>query len=143
VLAITLVWLPDRPADLPQPDASGLPSTRDKAATIRLESEPETPEVAPRVEEQKARPMNAAPLPAAESPALKMEARRSEPADFMARERDALSDEEALLPPEAWIEQLVALQREGRIDELEAGLRAFRQAYPDYPLPDSLGEMPP
>lgn len=143
VLAITVVWLPERPADLPPPGATGLPAPRDKAAELMQESTPEPRDAAPPIDVQKTRRLNAAPAPAADAPALEMEARRGEKGDFMASESDAVLEKEALLPPEAWIEQLLALKREGRIEELEAGLRAFRETYPEHPLPGSLGQSPP
>jgi hypothetical protein len=143
VLAITVVWLPERPADLPPPDATGVPAPQDKAAALMQESAPEARDTAPRIDVQKTRRLNAAPAPAADAPALEMEARRGEKGDFMASESDAVLEEEALLPPEAWIKQLLALKQEGRIEELEAGLRAFREAYPEHPLPGSLGQSPP
>ena len=45
---------------------------------------------------------------------------------------------ESLLPPEEWLKQLLELQKEGKEEQLAGQLQAFRAAYPDYPLPDSL-----
>lgn len=42
------------------------------------------------------------------------------------------------LSPEDWIERMLALRAAGQLQELEAELAAFRQAFPDYPLPDEL-----
>jgi hypothetical protein len=47
-------------------------------------------------------------------------------------------EDTASRPPDAWIEQLLQLKNAGRIEEMEAELAAFRQAYPDYPLPPEL-----
>jgi len=40
--------------------------------------------------------------------------------------------------PETWIAELLALKAAGRTAELEAGLAAFRAAWPDHPLPPEL-----
>ena len=42
------------------------------------------------------------------------------------------------LSAEDWIERMLALRAAGRLQELEGELAAFRQAFPDYPLPDEL-----
>jgi hypothetical protein len=69
------------------------------------------------------------------------------PPAAVAMEAEAFSDEaleEALLPePEAWIEQLLELQAKGEAGALEAGITAFRAAYPDYALPPELAEPLP
>jgi len=53
----------------------------------------------------------------------------------LAAEREAGS---ALPDPAAWIERMLLLQRDRAYDELEAELSAFREAFPDYPLPPEL-----
>lgn len=62
-------------------------------------------------------------------------------------EAEAFADEaleEGLRPdPEIWIEQLLELEAKGATDELEAGIAAFRAAYPDYPLPPELAGLTP
>ena len=40
--------------------------------------------------------------------------------------------------PEAWIEEIRKLRRQGQPAEAERSLREFRAAYPDYPLPEDL-----
>jgi hypothetical protein len=43
-----------------------------------------------------------------------------------------------VLEPQAWIENLLELYEAGKTEELKAGLAAFRDAYPEYPLPEVL-----
>jgi hypothetical protein len=38
--------------------------------------------------------------------------------------------------PEAWLEEIRSLRRQGKLAEAESSLREFRAAYPDYPLPE-------
>ena len=45
--------------------------------------------------------------------------------------------------PEAWIEQLLELRARGETDALQAGIAAFRSAYPDHALPPELAERLP
>ena len=40
--------------------------------------------------------------------------------------------------PDAWIEEIRQLRRQGNAGEAERSLREFRAAYPDYPLPEDL-----
>jgi len=41
-------------------------------------------------------------------------------------------------PAAAWLDEIRALLREGRVEEARRQLREFRRAYPDYVLPDDL-----
>ncbi len=43
-----------------------------------------------------------------------------------------------VLAPQAWIEHLLELYEAGKIEELKTELAAFRDAYPEYPLPPEL-----
>lgn len=45
---------------------------------------------------------------------------------------------EALPNPEEWIDHLISLQRSGQHEQFEIELSAFRETYPDYPLPPEL-----
>lgn len=40
--------------------------------------------------------------------------------------------------PEAWLERILELKAEGRHEAFSSELAAFRQAWPEYPLPDGL-----
>lgn len=42
--------------------------------------------------------------------------------------------EERIPSPEAWLERITELRRQGQTAQAEASLRAFRERYPDYPL---------
>jgi hypothetical protein len=48
------------------------------------------------------------------------------------------AEDKITLTPDAWIENMIELQKTGRYEELEVELEAFRKAYPDYPLPAEL-----
>lgn len=51
---------------------------------------------------------------------------------------EASDEDTAPRDPDAWIEELLELEAQGRGAELKAGLEAFRAAWPDYPLPTAL-----
>lgn len=77
-------------------------------------------------------------LPAAPPRAMSREVRRQEePLE------EAFAEDEPLPAPEAWIEQMVALQRAGLDAELEEQITAFRAVYPEFPLPAELQERLP
>jgi TolA-binding protein len=40
--------------------------------------------------------------------------------------------------PEAWLEAIRSLRRQGKLAEAEQSLREFRAAYPEYRLPEDL-----
>jgi hypothetical protein len=46
-----------------------------------------------------------------------------------------ISEAEDVPAPEEWIERLLLLHQSGLYEQLEEDLAAFKQAYPDYPLP--------
>jgi len=92
-----------------------------------------------------------APAPASE--ALTADAVRSRPASAEAgvtgqaadrapaaamMKRELKSAAPAVLAPEAWIEEIRRLQREGRSAEAQRQLAEFARAYPDFPLPEDL-----
>jgi hypothetical protein len=70
----------------------------------------------------------AAPPAAASQSREKTESRRSMPAAAADAERTA----------ENWIEHIRRLRAEGRMEEASQELKAFRERYPDHPLPDDL-----
>jgi hypothetical protein len=47
------------------------------------------------------------------------------------------------LEPKIWLERILALRREGKLQEAERSLQEFRRRYPDYPLPPELARSPP
>lgn len=163
VLALTLVidQEPRRP-DLPAATEKSRPRADSPEEPVLQSSEPAPlqaplPPAEPSRMAREAR-RDAARLKAADENAVAEKAaagaaQRFEPAVAAAApaaeatEAEAFTDEaleETLLPdPEAWIEQLMELQAQGETDALEAGIAAFRSAYPDYSLPPELAERLP
>jgi hypothetical protein len=45
--------------------------------------------------------------------------------------------------PKTWLERILALRREGKLQEAERSLQEFRRRYPDYPLPPELARLAP
>lgn len=58
-----------------------------------------------------------------------------EPKEELLESADAAA---TTLAPEAWLEELLRLQKQGDEEGLAKQLQAFRKAYPDYPLPEVL-----
>lgn len=91
-------------------------------------------------------PMVAAPVAPAGSASVPMavEAKKAEVmaapaparsrASALSQQRDAAVEERS--SPEAWLDEIRRLRREGREAEARERLATFRRAYPDYPLPD-------
>jgi hypothetical protein len=115
--------------------------------TLRLEPAADT--AAPAAESFRSREAPATPLreeaPAAARRAAAPREKSGAAPAAMLQSAPAAADavsaaDEAAAPrdPEAWIEELLALQADGRTAELQAGLAAFRAAYPDHPLPPAL-----
>jgi hypothetical protein len=46
------------------------------------------------------------------------------------------------LEPKAWVERILELRRQGRVEEAAKSLKAFRERYPAYPLPPELKSLP-
>lgn len=46
------------------------------------------------------------------------------------------------LDPKTWLDRILALRREGKLQEAERSLQEFRRRYPDYPLPPELAPLP-
>lgn len=133
----------DSAADKKEAPAAAAPAP---AATSAGQAPPHAP-----------RPAQAAPPAAAAFPA---ESRAKAGAPAMARESNAASDSasgelgaaapaaagklaplrQAATPrsPEAWLEEIERLKREGRDKEAAEQLAAFRKAYPAYALPEAL-----
>jgi hypothetical protein len=111
------------------------PSEQDTAASERRRLE-EAPML--RKREQPAR-LRAAPEPAAAGEA---KARAELPASNEGRAgqaRERVKEEPpGLATPEQWLERIRQLRREGRVAEAQESLKAFRERYPDYPLPEDL-----
>jgi hypothetical protein len=52
------------------------------------------------------------------------------------------AEDALVLEPQAWIERILALRREGRMQEAQRSLEQFRRRYPDYRLPPELAALP-
>jgi hypothetical protein len=133
VLAVAIVVHQERQGPVaPPPKTDGFGLERSVAEPARdARAREEVRDKAVAVEARKKQVGTAAQALASDSPQLLREQRA--PAPSAALEEDA-----APSPPEAWIERLQELKRAGRIEEMRAELAAFRQAYPDYPLPPEL-----
>jgi hypothetical protein len=83
-------------------------------------------------------------LEAMPDPASSAAPERGETAKDAAQSRQVVpnlpAEDAGALDPEAWIDLLLKLQKEGRTDELRSELDAFRTAWPDYPLPHGLSD---
>ncbi len=125
---------PDVP---PREEAQRPPAApaRQKAATSAQESASSTPPAKPA-----ASAAQGVPAPAADAGStdrLGNVAGKSAAAPALEARREAA----AQLPPpqpEAWIEEIRSLRRQGHPAEAERRLREFRAAYPDYQLPEDL-----
>jgi len=91
--------------------------------------------------------MQAAPQAAPPVAASRMEERARESAPVAgARAPEAARADRALgkiaepttEPPEKWLERIAELRKEGRHEEADKALEAFRKAYPGYKLPESV-----
>lgn len=127
-----------QPEELPSPgiaedlglqrDESGRAERRVDAPKPAAEHEPES---ALRITGKSTRPAMAR-----EEPAVTLQ--QAEAPLEMAADAAAAGEPTARRTAEDWIEQLLMLKRDGRLDELDRELGAFRKAYPDYRLPPEL-----
>jgi hypothetical protein len=44
--------------------------------------------------------------------------------------------------PKVWLERILELRRQGKLEEADKSLKAFRERYPSYPLPPELKSSP-
>ena len=132
----------DAPAREEAPRPPAVPAKQKPAISAR-ESAPSAPPAAGAVKPE-ASATQGAPAPAADAGSAdrlgnQQRSAIAEPAAAPARE----AKREAAAPlqppkPEAWIEEIRSLRRQGHPAEAERNLREFRAAYPDYPLPEDL-----
>ena len=122
------------------------------AFSLVLQQDPQAPPPADTDELRLDRSALSAPPPAAPSattaaePATAPKTRRGARVEFeapppladeaMARELDAADSPP--LDPATWVQRLLQLQRDRAYGELKTELAAFRESYPDYPLPAEL-----
>lgn len=137
VVSLGLVQLMPRQSMLP--DAVRLPMT---GQTDALEEAPALPpgrsaagEAALPAAAQAPAPVASPVAPAAMEPATSQ--RFAAPAEpEPAAEPDPAPAK--AIPPRTWLARIAALRRQGRLAEAYTSLRAFRQRYPDYALPQNL-----
>jgi hypothetical protein len=103
-------------------------SRADSAAREKREAQPSAPAVAPA---PASKPSVAEPPRAARDEAAAARALEA-PAEGM------LGKQLAEVPPEKAIERIAALRKEGKHEEADKLLEAFRKRYPDYKLPESV-----
>ncbi len=96
-------------------------------------------------EARRAEPQLQQAAPPVESKAFEKQAAKTpgQAAYDVAASPEAIAEEEALPAPDAWIDELLRLQAAGDTEALDAGIEAFRAAYPDFPLPDALRDGQP
>jgi len=135
VVVLALFVVMRQGSQAPAPPAPGNDGIRLDAGTAISEKTEETrprlaPESSPEPERLK-RSVPAAATSASDVPQLSSKALEQQAPEVL--------DEDAALPePDAWIERMMLLHEAGRREELKTELAAFRQAWPDYPLPPEL-----
>lgn len=150
VLAISVILEQQPPVTAPAEDLpNGLKIQKQEAVTEEADAlqqfdQAPMPAAEPRAmtREAKRDTLSVAGAVRAEPEATAQKAKRSENSSY-AEMAEVLAEEDALLSPGAWIALLEELKRSDEPADFEAELRAFREAYPDYPLPDSLTDGTP
>lgn len=118
ILSLTLVIEQEPQAPVPaETKADGLKLDRDKKIPARSEQ---------RLEVYETRPPAAAPVA--------LEKNMMEEAPPLQEMADAIAD------PDSWIQRLLQLRKSQQQDLFEEELAAFREAFPDYPLPPELDQ---
>jgi hypothetical protein len=143
LLAVTLYVLqqPSLPPPVPTgPDGLKLERAgdelREKNGSARAEEQKLRSKNVTTAPQRTIRSPQAMPAPKSALPvAEEAETAAESTADSPALNREAFSDAP---DPEAWIERLLALRAAGKQEELQTELTAFREAFPDYPLPPEL-----
>lgn len=150
VLAVS-IWLLREQAPAPTPTADSL---QKREIFLGREKDDAAASPAPAAAARVARPMAAEAPPAEPAPALAAPVaagadrkvaedpvlvEESGAAFRQADDTDESGEREARpMEPEAWIERLLLLRNSGLDEQLVSEIAAFRQAWPDYPLPPEL-----
>jgi hypothetical protein len=131
------------PADVPEvaaaaAPAAAVPASKDEEASVAGAPEGEQAEdiLADTPRDLGGAP--ASPAASAPAPAQAKIARRQEQ---MSAAGDAADDAALERDPERWLSHVEDLQRAGKLKEVERSLRAFKQRYPQYPLPRAVAEL--
>ncbi len=127
------------------------PAQQDGAARLRREQQalpPAEPRAQAREAKREVLELRTAPAAAAEEAAESDSAADLDQVNpsvssplAVKKQADALEDtvmEEALPDPEAWIARMLELKSAGQSERLAEELGAFRQQFPDHPLPEEL-----
>jgi len=129
VLAVSIVIQQDQEGPTPPvPRSDGYRLDKATSAEKRADDATVTEQEPGRAELM----LQRAPSAAAESPTPREEAIAPAALD------EAMESDATRPTPEDWVQRLLQLDQEGRDEELRLELRAFREAYPDYPLPPGL-----
>jgi len=131
VLAVSIVIQQDQEGPTPPvPKSDGYRLDKATSAAKRASDATEAEQEPGRAELRLQRP----PSAAAESPTPREETIAPAALD------EAMESDATLPTPEDWVQRLLQLEQEGSDEELRLELNAFREAYPDYPLPPELQE---
>jgi hypothetical protein len=131
VLAVAIVIQQDQEGPTPPvPKSDGYRLDKATSAEKRASDATEAEQEPGRAELM----LQRAPSAAAESPTPREETIAPAALD------EAMESDATLPTPEDWVQRLLQLEQEGRDEELRLELNAFREAYPDYPLPPELQE---
>jgi hypothetical protein len=123
-------------ADTALRDASPGPAN-EPADELRKRETPAGPaEEAPLAQSKTQRQEHRAAAPAAQSKAFPASPGMTAPSGQAAGAAADDSD------PKAWLERILTLRREGKLEEAARSLKAFRERYPDYPVPAALKDTP-
>lgn len=120
----------------PRAKAEALPRPAPAADATQPAAPPAAPTSVPQATSRAAE----SPAPAPAQPAAKAMA-RERPAEELRRMEAvpaAAGAASVLSTPAAWLEEIRQLRRQGHAVEAERRLQEFRQAFPDYPLPEDL-----
>ncbi len=130
VLGVTLLLQfrePAPPTDFPAPAAS--PPAEHDAATAKTRLMERQAAEPMRQESRSVAPAAAEPETAADSGVA---------AARLANEAMSIAEDANDLAPEQWLEDIRALVEAGQLEAARASLDAFREAWPDHPVPDGL-----
>lgn len=112
------------------------PARRDEAENMEKKSDAVAAPAAPAPESG----MRAAPEAASAARAPVEAPAYRDRADANRAKSEVRMQEAAPESPRAWLERIARLRREGRIEEADKALEAFRKRHPDFEIPEALRE---
>lgn len=125
--------LAKRRSNTPQPQGMA-PQAQGRAPQAQDQA-PQTQERAPQAKSEA--PISAN-LPGAQSPQPAAEPAARAQAQNSSAQAAPAQEEDRAVPPKEWLDRILALRREGKFADAARSLKAFRERYPDYPLPEEL-----